>query len=163
VRVAFERRVNHANLLARQHGGQDQLGHVLGERRDGREYQRGRAAEEHRDGERLSGGLGLVVVEAAALVYLPVHPRRARVEALHAVHAEVVLGRRGVLGVDEREREEGASVLLPCRQHGQLVEPRGPVNDLRDRRARDLLRPELQGFERERAVLPERGGLRRQE
>jgi hypothetical protein len=44
VRVARERRVRDAYLLARQHRGEDELGHVFGERRDGREDERGRAA-----------------------------------------------------------------------------------------------------------------------
>ncbi len=94
-------------------------------------------------GKRTARRLGLVVVKAAALVYLPVHAGRLRVEALHAVHAEVVLARRGVLGVDERQREERPAVLLPRRQHGQFVEPRRPFDDFGDGRAAHLLRAEL--------------------
>ena len=68
-----------------------------------------------------------MVVEAAALVYLPVHACGARVEELHAVDAEVVSARRGVFGVDERQSEERAAVFVPCREHGQFVETRRSV------------------------------------
>ena len=121
--MAFERIFEDADFFSGEHGGEDEFGHVFGERRDCREYERGRAAEKNGHGKRLSECFGLVVVEAAALVYLPVHAGGLRVEALHSVDAEVVSARRGVLGVDERQREEGAAVLLPCCEHGQFVEP----------------------------------------
>ena len=57
--------------------GEHQLGHVLGQRRDGREDERGRPAKKHRDRQRLFARLGDLVVEAAALADLPVHARRA--------------------------------------------------------------------------------------
>ena len=82
--------------LAGDERGEQQLGHVLGQRRDRGEDQRRRAAEEDRHRQALAARFGRRVVEAAALADLPVHARRARVVDLQAVDAEVVRpGRSG--------------------------------------------------------------------
>lgn len=110
--------VHAREALAEQEAREQELGHVLGQRRDGRQDEGRRAADEDRRGQPAPEALGLVVVEAAALVDLEVHARRGRVVDLHAVHAEVGLPRRGVLGVDERQREERPAVAVPRRERG---------------------------------------------
>src|SRR6202035_2247163 len=67
---------------------------------------------------RLGGG----VVEASPLADLPVHAGRARAVDLHAIDAEVVPLALRVLGVDERQGEEGAAVLRPGGEDGEAVE-----------------------------------------
>jgi hypothetical protein len=67
-----------------------------------------------------------------------------------------------VLRVDERQCEERPAVLLPSREHGQLVEPRRSVYNFGDGPTTNTARAEFQSFERERALPPERGGSWRQ-
>ena len=67
--------------LAGDERRQQQLGHVLGQRRDRRQDQRRRAAEEHGGRQPLSARLGHGVVIPAALADLPVHPGGARARA----------------------------------------------------------------------------------
>jgi hypothetical protein len=115
--------------------GEEELGHVLGQRRDGGEDQRRGPAEEHRRRQRLAALLGHRVVEAAALADLPVHAGGRRPVHLQAVHAEVVAEAVGVLGVDQRQGDEGAAVLGPGGQHRQAVEADVAAHHLGDRPA----------------------------
>ena len=58
------------------------------------------------------------------LVDVPVHPRRAAVVLLQAVHPDVALARLGILRKDERQRHKGTAVIRPALQNGNLVKIR---------------------------------------
>ena len=68
--------------------------------------------------------LRIAKVLRAVLVDVPVHPRRAAVIFLQAIHADVALARRGVLRKDKRQCHEGAAVVRPAFQDGDVVEAR---------------------------------------
>jgi hypothetical protein len=87
-----------------------------------------------------------------------------RVVDLHAVDAEVVFLRYRVLGVNERQRDEWPTVFLPGCQHRQLVQSRGTIDHLSDRRSRDVFFvPSFSKIERDRTMFPEFTKLRRQD
>src|SRR6187401_2904798 len=96
--------MNLRQSLAGNERGQHQLGHVLGQRRDGGQNQRGRTAEEYGGGKLLASPLGDGVVVATALPDLPVHAGGACVVYLHAIHSEVVPRFVGMRRVDEWKR-----------------------------------------------------------
>lgn len=54
-----------------------------------------------------------MVVETAALLYLPVHAEGLRVMPLDAVHAEIMVAGVRVLCVDQGQGDEVAAVLGP--------------------------------------------------
>ena len=54
-----------------------------------------------------------MVVETAALLYLPVHAEGLCVMPLDAVHAEIMVAGVGVLCVDQGQGDEVAAVLGP--------------------------------------------------
>ena len=58
----------------------------------------------------------------SVLVDMPVHPCRAAVVLLQAIHTDVALARLGILRKDERQRHKGAAVIRPALQNGDLVE-----------------------------------------
>ncbi len=89
-------------------------------------------------------------------------PVCARVVHLQAVHAEVVAPAVGMLGEDERQRDERSAVLRPGRQHRQAIEADVVGDDLGDRTARPALQADLQQFEADVACAPELGRRRRQ-
>jgi hypothetical protein len=96
-------------------------------------------------------------MEAAALLDLPVHAGGLRVVHVHAVHAQVVAVARlvGVLGVDQREGNEGAAVFGPRGDHRQLREVGGRSHRFQDRPAAASGHAYLQGVTCEAAELPQ--------
>jgi len=59
------------------------------------------------------------------LMELPVHAGAAAVEDLHAVHADVAIPGIRVLGVDGGEGDEGAAILRPAFEDGEIGEIKG--------------------------------------
>ncbi len=102
-----------ADAAAGEQRCQDELGHILGQRRDRGQDQCRRTTEKHRHRQLLAPFRCARVVEAAALADLPVHARRPRVVDLHPVDPEVVAGSVGIFGVNEGQSQEGATVLGP--------------------------------------------------
>jgi hypothetical protein len=80
-------------------------------------------------------------VEAAALADLDVQSAGRVVEALDAVHAEIGAEPFGMLGVDERERDEGAAVLGPGAQQRHAPRRGGGRRPGDRRAARSCARP----------------------
>ena len=74
--------------------------------------------------------LRFAVVKAAAFLNLPVQPGCLSIVDLHAIDAEVVLFGHRIFGVNERQSDKRAAVLLPRREHWQLIESRGPIYNL---------------------------------
>lgn len=147
--------VDHLDPLALDEAGEEILVDVPGQRRRGGVRDRGRRAERDGDGQLLTAlGRDLVVV-TAVLVDLPVHPDGALVMTLEPVEPEVPDPRLGVLGVGEAQVEEGAAVLGPGEERGQLLQVHvvAGEDDLLDGRAvgLHLLRRQV----RHRAELPE--------
>ena len=108
--------------LALQEPGEHELVDVLRERRRGRIGADGVEAEG--DGH-LEPAVGREVVHAPVLVQLPVHRRRAGVELLHAVHADVSRARLRVVRDHRRERDERRGVAGPAVLDRQEVEVHG--------------------------------------
>ena len=77
-------------------------------------------------------GLGLGVVEAAAFLDLPVHPRLVGAVDVHPVDAEVAPARgAGLKRPHQREREKATAVLRPALDGGQRPQV-GRFDDLLD-------------------------------
>ena len=144
-----------AHLAALQQRGQHQLGHVLGQRTDGRQDQRRGAAHEQGEGQGPALPLGRVVVKAAPLLDLPVHAEGVPVVPLHAVHAEVVVAGPGVLGVDQGEGDEVAAVLGPGLEQGQPREVGRPLSALGDGGGAHRLHAHPQGLAGQPAPRPQ--------
>ena len=120
--------LDEVHARAPEEAREQQLVEPLGHRRGRGVGHRRVRPDRHRHLEPPAEPLGHAVVLRAALVPLPVHARRAAVEHLHAVHADVAHARLGVLRDHEREGDEPAAVLRPAAQHRQLVE-RGVAPD----------------------------------
>ena len=153
----------HRELLPEEERGHEELGQPFGQRRDRREDEGGRAAEEDREREGLAACLGLVIVETAALPDLPVDARRFRTVDLDAVHPEIRLppggsADRGMLGVDQGQRQEGPAVFRPLRECGQTREVRPVLDDIRDGSRAGIRRPDAERASEERAERPELPG-----
>ena len=142
-------------LAALQKGGEHQLRHPLGQRRDGGQDQGRRPADEDRQRQGLAALLGDVVVEPAPFLDLPVHAEGVRIVPLDAVDAEVVLAAVRVLGVDERQGDEVAAVLGPGLDQGQAAKVGGGLPALENRTAADGAQPQAHPFPRQPAVAPE--------
>ena len=97
--------------LAAQEPGEHPLVDAVGQRRGRGVGERRIAAERDRDLEPLAELLRAPEVTRARLVDLPVHRRRAAIDALHAVHADVARAGVGILRDDVGEREERAAVV----------------------------------------------------
>ena len=152
----------HAQLLSAEQRHENQLRHILRQWRNRRNDQRGRAAEEDRHGQRLIHLLGRVIVKAAAFLNLPMQTRSRGVVNLHAIDAEVVLLRRRMFRIDERQSDERPTVFLPGSQHRKLIETRRLLNDFTDWATRNRARAEFQEIANQRTMLPELLSIRRQ-
>ena len=80
------------------------------------------AAKHNRHVDLLLFGLVTPRMFRADLVHLPVHARRALVEHLNAVHADVALARIRVIGEHKGQGDVAPAVLRPAVQNGQLVQ-----------------------------------------
>ncbi len=155
-------RAGHARqTLAGDQRSQHQLGHVLGERRDGRENQRRRPAEEHGGRQRLVRRFRQRVVEAAALADLPVHAGGGGIVHVQPVDRQVVAVAAGMFGVDERQRHERAAVLGPAGERRQPVEPRLARHHLCHRAHRLPFQPHLEQAAGDIARAPQLACIRR--
>ena len=110
------------DAVAAKEPGEHQLVEPFGHRRRGGIRERGIRTERDRDRQPPVQPLGDAVMLRAALVPLPVHAGRARVEHLHPVRADVAHARLGILGEHERQRDVAATVLGPAFQDRQLVQ-----------------------------------------
>ncbi|OQC34248.1 MAG: hypothetical protein BWX64_02801 [Acidobacteria bacterium ADurb.Bin051] len=119
--------------FAGEQRGEEELGHVLRQRRDRGEDQRRRPAEEDRRRQLGAPRLGRGVMEAAPLADLPVHAGETGAVDLHPVDPEVVPLTVRVLGVDERQGEEGSAILRPAGEGRKAVERHVVGHDLRHR------------------------------
>ena len=142
--VRADRVLRERESFADEERSEQKFADVLGERGDRRRGERGRSAEEHRHREGLIRRLRLVQVVAASLVDLPVDPEGLRAVLLHAVDPEVVALVRGVLGVDERPGEKGATVVGPTRDDRERIEGAALFDDFGDRPARAAAHPDAQ-------------------
>ena len=55
-------------------------------------------------------------MKAAAFLDLPMQAGSFPVVNLHAINAQVVFPGKRILGIDQRQRHEGAAVFVPCRK-----------------------------------------------
>ena len=104
---------------ALEEAGEHELVDVLRQRRRGRV--RAHGIEPERDGD-LEPAVREQVVRAAVLVDLPVHQRRAPVDLLHPVHADVARAVARVVRDHRRERDERRRVARPAALDRQQVE-----------------------------------------
>jgi hypothetical protein len=153
--------LGHRETSAEHERREQDLGDVLGERCDRREDHRRRATDVDVDRHGLVELFVALQVEAAALADLHVQSAGRVVEALDAVHAEIGAEPFGMLGPDQRERDEGAAVLGPGAQQRQARKTRRRIDDLRDRRAALGLAPDLGQRHQRVALLPELARARR--
>ncbi len=117
--------------LAAQKPREQELVDAVRQRGGGGVRQHGIAAQ--RDGHRhprLSQLLVAAHVAAPGLVQLPVHAGRARVVDLHAVAADVARPLVGIARDHHRQRDVGAAVAWPGREHRQLGQVRFGLDDL---------------------------------
>ena len=68
--------------------------------------------------------LGIAEVFCAVLVDMPVHTRGAAVVFLQAVHAHIALAGLGVLGEHQRQGHEGAAIIRPAFENGNIIKTR---------------------------------------
>jgi hypothetical protein len=156
-------RARATQALAEHERREQHLGHVLGQRRDRGEHRGGRAADRDRDRHRATEPFVRGEVEAAALADLHVQAGLVVAEALDAVHAEVAAEPLGMLGVDERQRDERAAVLAPGAQQRQPRQPRRRVVVLQQRCASHVLPADLEQRTEQLALLPQSAEGRRQQ
>ena len=122
--------------LAGDERGQHQLGHVLGQRRDGRQDQRRRAAEEHRRRQRLRRALRRPRSESrrpcrSASACRSCARRSTCMRYMPRLWPRPI----GMRRVDERQRDERPAVLGPARDRRQPIEPHVGRDALGDRSA----------------------------
>src|SRR5689334_16443768 len=98
-----QRILRELEFLSGEQGSQHQLGHVFGQRRDRREYQRRWSTEKNRHRQRLIETLSLVIMKPAAFLNLPVQPGGVRVVDLHPIDTGIMLFGLGMFSVDERQ------------------------------------------------------------
>ncbi|MNW51403.1 hypothetical protein D3C74_288880 [compost metagenome] len=91
--VAAQRILCHRELFAQDERSDQQLGQMLGNRRNSRGYHGRRAAQEYGNRQRLPAFLGFVVVEPSAFLDLPVYSGRLIVVQLNPVHPQVIFFR----------------------------------------------------------------------
>ena len=127
--------------LAAQEPGEHELVDVLRERCARRV--RGHGIEPDGDRDRDPPVLGGEQVGSAVLVQLPVHERRAAVDHLHPVHADVAAAGLRILRDHGREGDERRGVARPAALDRQAAEIDvvALVEHLLARRFRDDLRP----------------------
>ena len=112
---------NHRNAMAGEHTGKCQLGKALGQRHHCRDGKRRCATHKNRHLEPLSACHRRRMVHADAAVELVVQANLMIAlvfvaTQLHAVHAEIGVLRAGVVGifgVNDWQRDEGATVVRP--------------------------------------------------
>src|SRR5437763_7363830 len=102
-------------------------------------------------------------MKATAFLNLPVKARGFLVVNLHAIDAEVVLPRRRMFGIDERQSDERPTIFLPGRRHRELIEVRLKVDDLCHWPARTCARAEFQKIANQRTMFPELFSIRWQQ
>src|SRR3954447_2725872 len=93
-------------------------------------------------------------METAAFLNLPMQTSGLRVIHLNPVNAEIVFARYRIFSVDQWQREEWPTVVLPGREYGQFIQPCGLVDHFGDRSSRNISCAELQNFCREAAMFP---------
>jgi len=130
-RQLSDRVVEQPEPLAQDERGEEQLRHVLWQRRYRAEDQRWRAADSDVDRELLPQRLRRSEVVPSPFSDLAVEARRLVVVTLDAVHAEVVHLRLWVFGVHQRQRDERPAVERPGGDHRKPREARRLVNDQR--------------------------------
>src|SRR5258705_665038 len=104
----------HLHFLTSQQRSEHELGYVFGQRSNCCEDQRGRSTQEHSYRQRLIGSLRFLVMEAAALLNLPMQSRRPFVIDLHTVNTKIVLFGGRIFGVNKRKGDKRPAILLPC-------------------------------------------------
>ena len=129
--------------LAAQEAGEHELVEVLRERRARRVGGDGIEPDRDRHGD--AAVLRREKIRPAVLVHLPVHERRAAVDHLHPVHADVARARVRILRDDRRERDERRWIARPAAldREAAEVDVVALVEDLLARRLRDGLRPRV--------------------
>ncbi|OIQ65328.1 hypothetical protein GALL_531150 [mine drainage metagenome] len=113
---------HHLDALAPQEAGEHHLAEEGWQGRGGGVGQRRVAAEAHGHGHALVPAVA-VAVPGAIVVELGVEAQGAVVEDLQSVEAQVAVAGLLVAGVAEAEGDEGAAVLGPGGEHGQIGEP----------------------------------------
>ena len=154
--------VTQRDLLAQHQARQQQLGHILRQRRN-RTHDQGRRSSDidlHRQG--LPARFGLHQVEPAALADLHVHAKRIVGEDLSAIHAQVRAMRGRVTRVHQRQRDKAAAIARPSFQRGQLRQHRRR-HHFGDGAARALLEADLGQGTEEITLCPQLAQSRRQQ
>ena len=109
------RRARRAGVGApRSQAANAQLVDALGQRGHGRDQKAGVGADGDRHRQRLPAALGHVMVEAAALLDLPVHAGLGGAVQMHAIEAEIALAGLGIGGEHEAEGDEAPAVAGPA-------------------------------------------------
>src|SRR5258705_11298847 len=101
------------HFLTRQQRSEHVLGYVFRQRSNCCEDQCGRSPQKHSYRQRLIGSLRFPIMEAAALLNLPMQSRRTFVIDLHTVNTKIVLFGGGIFGVNKREGNKRPAILLP--------------------------------------------------
>ena len=94
------------------------------QRRDCRHQQGWIGTERHGDFERLMKLLGLVIMEAAPFLNLPVHAGSALVEHMHPVHTHVPVSVAGIIRDDLGQGDEATAVIRPAFENRKLLKIR---------------------------------------
>src|SRR6185369_1197754 len=152
----------HFEFFPAEQRGEHEFGHVFRQRRNRRQDQRGWSTEKHSYRKRPAKALGLVVMKATALLNLPMQSRRTCIVDLHSVDAEIVLLRDRIFSVDQRQGDKRTTILLPCSEHGKLVESCRTIDNLSHWSARRVSGAEFKKISRDGTVFPELGDIRRQ-
>ena len=127
--------LRHRQLAAQNERSDHQLRQMLRHWSDSSSDQRRRSAEEYADGQLFIAQFRLMVMEASALMNLPVHAGRGSSKYLHPVHTEIMLlGMERMLRIYERQCNKRTAVILPAGQERQPFKRLLPANGLHDRR-----------------------------
>src|SRR2546430_2621698 len=102
-------------------------------------------------------------MKAATFLNLPVQPGRPRIVDLHPVNPQIMFLCDWVLGIDQRERDEWAAVLMPGSEHGQLVESHRWFDDFIHRTPRNVARTQFEKISHQRTMSPKFRPVRTQQ
>src|SRR5262245_37996923 len=127
---AADRILRHSQFPATQQRCENQLRYVFRQRRDRGNDQCRRPTKKDCHRQRLFHLLSRVIMKAATFLNLPMQSGSARVISLHAINAEVVLPRDRVLGINQWQRDERSTVLMPRSQHREFIKSRRSLDDL---------------------------------
>ncbi len=146
---------------AAQVGGECELIDIFRQGRDRRDHEDGIASQDDAYGKRFPARLRDVIVEAAPLLDLHVHPGGLRIEHVHPVGAEIASSRVRMSSRDHRPGHEGSAIERPGMENRHSREIRFR-RFLHGSSARDS-NPRAGSSSQERTLFPERRGTGRLE